>query len=144
MVLTYRYGEPRRDNSLRIGVARYVPRGVPREDYRRKNYFDLWLPALAPSPELIKAYRGGEIDFRKFAARYRTEMKRPEPRQVIELVALLSRCRLISLGCHCEHEDCCHRSVLHALVADAESTLPADTESRPCASPPCFAGEDES
>lgn len=144
MVLTYRYGEPRNDNAFRIGVARYAPRGVRHEDYRRKNYLDLWLPALAPSPGLIKSYRDGLIDFRKFAARYRTEMKRPESRQLIDLVALLSRSRLVSLGCYCEEENRCHRSVLRALVIAAESGLPAESESRACASPPCFAGEDDS
>jgi uncharacterized protein YeaO (DUF488 family) len=123
MIQTYRYGEPRGDDALRLGVARYAPRGISRGDYARKGYLDLWLPALAPTPELVKAYRSGKIDFRQFATRYRAEMKRPEPRQLIDLVAQLARERPVSLGCYCEDEARCHRSLLKALMLAANSAF---------------------
>jgi uncharacterized protein YeaO (DUF488 family) len=119
MLTTYRYGSPRsRDELLRIGAARQVPRGVPREDWQRLGYFDVWMPLLAPSAELRKEYRGGALPFEEFAHRYRKEMTKRESRQVIELLAAMLPFQPISVGCYCEDESLCHRSVLRALIEE--------------------------
>lgn len=133
------------DSSLRIGVARQPPRGVRHQDYRKKNYFDLWLRVLSPSPELVSRYRKKRITFSEFESAYRAEMGRVEPRQVIELVALLSRNRPVSIGCFCEREGYCHRSILKRLIESADSEFPPDRspERRPNASPVCFLEEEE-
>lgn len=145
MIGTYQYGEPRTDAALRIGVARQPPRGVRREDWRRKNHFDLWLRILSPSSALVRRYRGKQITFREFEIGYRAEMGRPEPRQVIELLALFSRRQSIRLGCFCECEGLCHRPVLKALIESADANLPMDRSSgrRRNASPVCFLEEED-
>ena len=145
MITTYRYGEPRCGSVFRIGVARHAPRGIRHQEYATKNYFDLWLRVLAPSLELLSQYRKGGITFRQFAARYRSEMSRPESRQVIDIVAMLSRHLSISLGCYCERDNCCHRSILKGLLAFADAALPRtfDPERRSNASPVCFAEEEK-
>ncbi len=118
-VTLYRYGAPRsRDELVRIGVARQVPRGVKREDWQRLGYFDVHLPLLAPSAPLIKAFRGGEIPFETFEQRYRKEMKAREPRQVIELLAAMVAFEPVSLGCFCEDETRCHRTLLRTLIEE--------------------------
>jgi len=118
-VTLYRYGAPRsRDELVRIGVARQVPRGVKREDRQRLGYFDVHLPLLAPSAPLIKAFRGGEIAFETFERRYRREMEAPEPRQVIELLATMVAFEPVSLGCFCEDEARCHRTLLRTLIEE--------------------------
>lgn len=141
MISTYRYGTPRKGSELRLGVARQAPRGVRRQDYAKKNYFDLWLRVLGPSPELFRQYRAGRLTFRQFASRYRSEMSRLEARQILAVVAALAQSRPISLGCYCEEEDRCHRSVLKKLLADACADLPAAPceERRRNASPVCYA-----
>lgn len=144
MITTYRYGEPRTDSSLRIGIARQPPRGVRHEDYRRKGYFDLWLRVLSPSPELVRRYRKDLITFSEFEAAYRAEMNHPEPRQVIDLVALFARIRPVRIGCFCEREDRCHRSILKRLVEAADADLPSGPtgEKRGNSSPVCFSEEE--
>ena len=109
--------------SFAIGMARHVPRCTRHQGYATKNYFDLWLRVLAPS-ELLSQYRKGGITFRQFAARHRSDMNRPEPRQVIDVVTMLSRHLSISIGCFCERDDCCHSSILKRLLAFADSALP--------------------
>jgi uncharacterized protein YeaO (DUF488 family) len=123
--------------SFAIGMARHVPRCICHQGYATKNYFDLWLRMLAPSFELLSQYRKGGITFRQFAARHRSEMSRPEPRQVIDVVTMLSRHLSISIGCFCERDDCCHSSILKRLLAFADSALPRtfDPERRSNASP---------
>lgn len=117
---TYRYGEERKPGEgLRIGAARYVPRGVRREDWQRKGSFDIWLPLLAPSPDLIAEFRHDHIPFAIFARRYRSEMKSRESEQVIDLLAGVSFFLPIRVGCFCEDESACHRSVLIKLIAAA-------------------------
>jgi uncharacterized protein YeaO (DUF488 family) len=124
-LVTYRYGTPRSENEgLRIGVARHLPRGVRREDWQRKNYFDIWLPLVAPSPELVFEYRHERIEFKEFARQYRLQMKAPAARQGIQLVAVMACHEPVSLGCYCEDETRCHRSLLRALV-EAEMKSPA-------------------
>ena len=124
-------------SSFAIGMARHVPRCIRHQGYATENYFDLWLRVLAPSFELLSQYRKAGITFRQFAARHRSEMSRPEPRQVIDVVRMLSRHLSISIGCFCERDDCCHRSILKRLPAFADSALPRtfDPERRSNASP---------
>jgi uncharacterized protein YeaO (DUF488 family) len=122
---TYRYGTPRSENEgLRIGVARDLPRGVRRQDWQLKNYFDIWLPLVGPSPELVFEYRHGRIEFKEFARQYRSQMKAPAARQGIQLLAVMAYHVPVSLGCFCEDETRCHRSLLRALV-EAEMKSPA-------------------
>lgn len=139
---TYRYGSPRQaQEGLRLGVARFLPRGVRRQDWARLGHFDHWLPLLAPAPEDIKAFRAGEITFEVFSRRYRAEMKKREPRQVIELLAGLSLFFPLSLGCYCEDESRCHRSLLHQLITLAlPKKFPGlSSEFARYSSPVCFA-----
>lgn len=120
----YRYGSTRtKGEGWRIGVSRHVPRGVRREDWAKRGYFDLWLPLLSPSADLVKEYIGGKITWNVFSRRYRSEMKEPECRHVIDLLAAMSREVTFCLGCFCEDECRCHRSVLQQLVAKRRAAL---------------------
>ena len=116
-------GSPRLPGEgLRLGTVRYLPRGVRKEDYARRNYFDVWLPLLAPSQELIRELKASRISMSTFARRYRSEMKRAEPQQVIRLIAHLAADTPLSIGCYCEQESRCHRSVLFELIREAGGT----------------------
>ena len=122
-----RLGSPRApDEGLRIGTVRRPPRGVKKSDYARLHYYDAWLPELAPSAALVSwAQSKAWTDARwlAFARRYRTEMRRPDAQRLIALVAALSRQTNISVGCYCENESRCHRSVLREVLADAGARL---------------------
>jgi uncharacterized protein YeaO (DUF488 family) len=116
-IVSYRYGSPRvAGEGIRLGVTRHVPRGVRREDWQRRGYFDLWLPLLSPTAELLTRYRARKIDFKAFARHYQAQMKSSPSRQVIELVAAVSLFQPIRVGCFCENESTCHRSVLVKLL----------------------------
>jgi uncharacterized protein YeaO (DUF488 family) len=118
-LFSYRYAAKRKKGEgLRIGVTRQVPRGIKSEDWQRKNYFDLWMPLLSPSAKLLEQYIHRKLPFDVFARRYRVEMKQRESRQVIELLATVSLFQPLGLGCFCEDESRCHRSVLLALIRD--------------------------
>ncbi len=120
----YRYGRPGRPNGLFVGVARHLPRGIRREDYAIRGYFDVWLPLLAPSGPLVAAYRKSLISFRQFAGKYRAEMRQTAPRQGIRLLAALARCHPVNVGCFCTDAKRCHRSVLMELIEAAAVGLP--------------------
>lgn len=143
----YRYGSERGSGEgLRIGVTRHPPRGVKKEDWARLGYCDLWFPLLAPSAELVKEYRGGKIEWEAFARRYRTEMRKPECHHAIELLAAFAKAVPFSIGCFCEDEDRCHRSLLRGLVEacnPVEPCQPSTDESRGYASPACWANWDD-
>lgn len=114
-------GSPRASNEgLRIGTVRRPPRGVPRSEFASRNYYDVWLPNLAPSDQLFKAGRSArnEADWRSFVKRYRSEMNRPENSRVLDLLAALSHQTNFSVGCYCDDEHHCHRSVLRQLFAE--------------------------
>lgn len=104
----------------RLGTVRRPPRGVRKTDYARLDYYDQWLPLLSPSAPLVK--RATE-DWPGFARDYRREMRQPAPRQMIELLARLSHHADFSVGCYCEREDRCHRSLLRALLAERGAKL---------------------
>lgn len=117
-----RLGTPRAPNEgLRLGTVRRPPRGVKKEDFARRDYYDLWLPALAPSQPLVSRAMSQPwtlARWKKFARQYRAEMNRPEPKQMIELLARLSHEVSFSVGCYCEREERCHRSVLTELLRE--------------------------
>lgn len=104
----------------RLGTVRRPPRGVRKADYARLDYYDQWLPLLSPSAPLVK--RATE-DWARFARDYRREMSQAAPRQMIELLARLSHYADFSVGCYCEREDRCHRSILRALLAEQGAKL---------------------
>jgi len=105
---------------LRIGTVRRPPRGVPKSDYSSKNFYDVWLPTLAPSVETVKLAQKAktESDWVKFMKKYRAEMARPENKATLDLLAALSRHTDFSVGCYCADESRCHRSVLRALLRE--------------------------
>lgn len=119
---TFRIGDPPgAADELRIAPTRRPPRGVAKGDWHR--YFDVWLPALAPSAELFARARrliATDAGWRQFSRAYAREMSQTEARQTIALLSVLARRVPIAIGCFCEDESRCHRSVLRRLIADAE------------------------
>lgn len=127
-VRVVRLGSPRaRGEGLRIGTVRRPPRGVPRGEIASRGFYDVWLPDLAPSDALVKKGRAAadERAFRAFARAYRAEMARPEARHVLDVLAALSHTARFSVGCYCEDEARCHRSVLRALLEERGAALEA-------------------
>lgn len=121
-----RLGSPRaKGEGLRVGTVRRPPRGVPKSEYAARDYYDVWLPELAPSAELVKQAQAAtsEKEWRAFVKRYRAELKRPEPSRLLELLAALSRQTDLSVGCYCEDESSCHRSVLREVLAEHGAAL---------------------
>lgn len=115
-----RLGSPRsQGEGLRLGTVRYLPRGVKKEDYARLDLFDVWLPMLAPSRSLLQQTKNQRESPETFLRRYRAEMKRTEARQLIQLLAHLAARTPLSVGCFCEDESRCHRSVLFQLIRAA-------------------------
>ena len=116
-----RLGSPRgRGEGLRRGTVRRPPRGVPKREYATRDFYDVWVPELAPSEELVKQGLGAEDErsWRTFVRRYRAEMKRPEASRLLALLAALSRRTEMAVGCYCPDETRCHRSVLRALLLE--------------------------
>ena len=105
---------------LRIGTVRRPPRGVPKSEYAAQNWYDVWFPNLAPSPETIKLGQGAktEREWAAFVKRYRAEMATPDNSRTLDLLAALSHQTNLSVGCYCADESHCHRSVLRALLEE--------------------------
>lgn len=122
-----RLGTPREENEgLRLGTVRRPPRGVRKEDLSRRDYFDVWLPELAPSAPLVSWALSEPLSPRRwatFARRYRAEMRKPVARRLIALLAAFSAREDFSVGCYCEDESRCHRSVLRELLGRAGAVL---------------------
>ncbi len=121
-----RLGNPRAPGEgLRIGTVRRPPRGVPKSEFSKRDFYDVWLPNLAPSESLLKTGQAArdERAWKTFVRRYRREMSRPEASRVLDLVAALSRTADFSVGCYCADEARCHRSVLRALLLERDATL---------------------
>ena len=117
-----RLGSPReRGEGLRLGTVRRPPRGVPKTEHAARNFYDVWLPDLAPSEELVRQAQSSttEGQWRAFTKAYRAEMKRPEATRLLALLAALSRDAALSVGCYCSDETRCHRSVLRELLQEA-------------------------
>ena len=108
------------NEGLRIGTVRRPPRGVPKSRFSSGNWYDVWFPNLAPSPATVKLALTSENQrqWDRFVKRYRAEMASPENSRVLDLLAALSHEANFSVGCYCEEESRCHRSVLRQLLLD--------------------------
>ena len=111
---------------LRLGTVRRPPRGVRKEDFAARDYFDVWLPELAPSAPLVSWALSEPWTPQRWAAyrrRYLQEMRRPAARRLIVLLAALSQRTDISIGCYCKDETRCHRTLLRQLLVDSGATM---------------------
>jgi uncharacterized protein YeaO (DUF488 family) len=114
-------GTPRAPGEgLRIGTVRRPPRGVPKSEFASRDFYDAWLPELAPSEPLVKAGQGASNDreWQAFVRRYRAEMRQPAASRLLDLLASLSQRTALAVGCYCADEHRCHRSVLRALLRE--------------------------
>jgi uncharacterized protein YeaO (DUF488 family) len=113
------------DEGLRIGTVRRPPRGVPKSLFATGNWYDVWFPNLAPQPETVKlALTAASVEqWQVFAKRYRTEMATPENSRILDLLAALSQYANFSVGCYCEEESRCHRSILRQLLLDRNAKV---------------------
>ena len=114
-------GSPRAPGEgLRIGTVRRPPRGVPKAEFASRDFYDVWLPEAAPSEELVKLAHSAasDRDWSAFKRRYRAEMGQPDRARLLDLLVALSRRTDLSVGCYCEDESRCHRSVLRDLLAE--------------------------
>lgn len=121
-----RLGTPRaKGEGLRIGTVRRPPRGVPKSEFARQNWYDVWFPTLAPSVDAMKLGRQASTpaDWTVFVRKYRAEMAGPESSHAIALLAALSHRSDFSVGCYCEDEARCHRSILRELLVAHGATL---------------------
>ena len=127
-----RLGTPRHPHEgTRIGTVRRPPRGVPKSQFASGDWYDVWYPNLSPTPDLVKRAlasqadlsAAGDKEWTAFTRGYTAEMKQPENARTIELLAALSQHADFSVGCYCENEARCHRSILRALLHDAGARL---------------------
>lgn len=121
-----RLGSPRADNEgLRIGTVRRPPRGVPKVEFANRNYYDVWLPILSPSPELVTQAQAvtNDTQWRGVARKMHAELNHGDAAKVLDMLAALSATTDFSVGCYCEDENRCHRSVLRQLLADRGAVL---------------------
>ncbi|MFN0100963.1 MAG: DUF488 domain-containing protein [Bryobacteraceae bacterium] len=121
-----RLGTPRKEGEgLRLGTVRRPPRGVPKADFARLNYYDVWLPNLSPSPELVKEALAADAGraWLAFVRKYRQEMNQPGAAHLLDLLAALSHETNFSIGCYCEDETRCHRSALRELLLQRGASI---------------------
>ena len=121
-----RLGSPRfADEGTRIGTVRRPPRGIPREAFATQNWYDVWFPNLAPSAETVKLAQDAKTpaQWAAFVRKYRAEMAAPDCSHALELLAVLSQQSNFSVGCYCEDEAHCHRTVLRELLAEKGAKL---------------------
>lgn len=121
-----RLGTPRAPHEgLRVGTVRHPPRGVPSGRLAADDWYDVWLPALAPSAALVKQAKAAaaDRDWTAFRRRYRAEMRQPAARHLIALLAALSSRMDLAVGCYCTDEARCHRAVLRELLREAGAAL---------------------
>jgi uncharacterized protein YeaO (DUF488 family) len=120
-IAVVRLGSPRTTHEgLRLGTVRRPPRGVPKAQFAERDFYDVWLPILSPSQELVTlALRShDERSWKTFERKFRAEMNQPDAARVLNLLAAFSRQTSFSLGCYCENEERCHRSILRKLLAE--------------------------
>jgi uncharacterized protein YeaO (DUF488 family) len=120
-IFIVRLGAPRRTGEgLRLGTVRRPPRGVAKSDFARLDYYDVWFPNLSPSAELVKEalQAGDERAWAAFKRKFRREMSEPDRSRELDMLAALSHRTNLSLGCYCENENFCHRSVLRELLLE--------------------------
>lgn len=119
------------DEGIRFGTVRRPPRGIPKSDFGRLDYYDRWLPLLSPSPERMKEAKnavanGDAKAWVRFARAFRKDLERSEASQTLEVLAALSRQSNFSIGCYCEDESRCHRSVLRQLLIEQGAVVIRD------------------
>jgi uncharacterized protein YeaO (DUF488 family) len=114
-----------RDEGLRLGTVRRPPRGVRKENYAKENYYDVWMPDLAPSAELFarRPATDDERSWHGFARKYESELKRPEASRLLDLLAAMSHQANFSVGCYCDNEARCHRSVLRRVLGERGAAI---------------------
>ena len=120
-VRVVRLGSPRvAGEGTRIGTVRRPPRGVPKSEFSSRNYYDVWFPTLAPGVDTMKAGQGAATpaEWAAFARKYTSEMADPGARHALDLLAVLSQTTNFSVGCYCEDEQHCHRSILRQLLVE--------------------------
>jgi uncharacterized protein YeaO (DUF488 family) len=116
-----RLGSPRkRGEGMRIGTVRRPPRGVPKAEFAARDFYDVWLPALSPEPDLLKLWLAvtDQRDWLAFSRKFRNQMALPDNSRLLDLLAALSHQTNLSVGCYCEDEARCHRSILRALLGE--------------------------
>jgi uncharacterized protein YeaO (DUF488 family) len=132
MITIVRLGSPRQPNEgLRLGTVRRPPRGVPKADFAKRNFYDVWLPHLSPSEPLLKEAmtahdpqaKNPARAWKTFERKFRAEMKHPDASRLLDLLAALSHQTNFSIGCYCEDESRCHRSILRKLLAERGAQL---------------------
>jgi uncharacterized protein YeaO (DUF488 family) len=113
------------DEGPRIGTVRRPPRGVPASEFASRNWYDVWYPELSPSAELVRIGTAARTaaEWATFVKRFKREMALPSPSRTIALLAVLSRSANFSIGCYCEHENRCHRSILRELLTEHGAKL---------------------
>lgn len=128
-IAVVRLGSPRKPKEgLRVGTVRRPPRGVPKTEFARRDYYDVWLPALSPSQDLVNfALRAkDQRAWNTFERKFRAEMKSPDAARLLDLLAALSHQTNFAIGCYCENEERCHRSVLWKLLAERGAEIARD------------------
>lgn len=129
-------GEPRlADEGLRLGTVRRPPRGVPKSEFASRDYYDVWLPQLSPTAELVKVAlaaqaSGDEKSWQSFTRHFRAEMGKGDAARLLDMLAALSHQTNFSLGCYCVEERHCHRSVLRALLTERGARLTAAAKAK--------------
>ncbi|MBX9402229.1 DUF488 family protein [Lysobacter sp. BMK333-48F3] len=121
-----RLGSPRQPGEgLRIGTVRRPPRGVPKSEFASGDWYDVWFPNLAPSLEVMKQAQAADTptQWNAFVRKYKAEMAAPEAAHALELLAAMSRDSDFSVGCYCQDESRCHRSILRELLAERGARL---------------------
>lgn len=116
-----RLGSPRaRGEGVRLGTVRRPPRGVPKSEFGKRDYYDVWLPTLSPTQPLVTLALKAKDEraWKSFERKFRAEMRRPEAAHALDVLAALSHQTNFSLGCYCENEARCHRSILKKLLAE--------------------------
>jgi uncharacterized protein YeaO (DUF488 family) len=116
-----RLGTPRTPGEgLRIGTVRRPPRGVPKAEYASRDFYDVWLPNLSPTPELVAEAQAAEDEksWAAFRRKFHAQMKQPEASHLLDTLAALSQQTTFAVGCYCENEAHCHRSVLRELLQE--------------------------
>jgi uncharacterized protein YeaO (DUF488 family) len=121
-----RLGSPRTaGEGLRLGTVRRPPRGVPKAEFAARDFYDVWMPELAPSEALVKEAQGAETEaqWKTFLRKYRAEMAQPERARLLDFLTALSKQTDVAVGCYCAEEARCHRSVLRQLLAERGAEL---------------------
>jgi uncharacterized protein YeaO (DUF488 family) len=119
-------GSPRQPGEgVRLGTVRRPPRGVPKSDFARLDYYDVWFPNLSPSAELVQqALKAeGSKEWNAFSRKFRHEMSAPDRSRELDVLAALSHHTNFSIGCYCQDESRCHRSILRQLLAERRAEI---------------------